>query len=290
MFYRRRHPPRGGMNTPVVIVMGVSGSGKSTVGAMLADRLAVAFVDGDAFHDPEAIRQMAEGRALTNAQRHDWLVRVHDELIRLAPHGVVCACSALTCAARDQLVDGLPEAQLVWLHGPPDLIRRRLERRVGHPVGASLLPSQLQALEPPTGAMRIDVDSEPSDLVDEIVAGLIPPADPNPGPPSRMETVLEAVARLRAAGFCHDVTVADTGRLRCRACDAVNEAADMTMEEIVRFEGESNPDDQSILVALVTGCGHRGLYFSAYGPSTPGPDAKVHRSLAAARTGADVSI
>jgi len=124
---------------------------------------------------------MASGRPLTAEQRHDWLTRVHGELVRLAPDGVVCACSALTRSAREQLVAGLPEAEFVWLHGPPDVLRRRLMGRVGHPVGTSLLPSQLQTLEPPTDALSLDVRREPEVLADEIANWLHRRADAHPG-------------------------------------------------------------------------------------------------------------
>lgn len=105
-----------------------------------------------------------------------------------------------------------------------------------------------------------------------------------------METMLEAVARLRSTGFLHDVTAASAGRLRCSACGELNEAIDVTLSETVRFEGDSNPDDQSILVALTTTCGHRALYSSAYGPSTPRADAEVHRALAARDADADMLL
>ena len=100
-----------------------------------------------------------------------------------------------------------------------------------------------------------------------------------------METMLQAVDRLRASGFEHDLTVYSAGCLRCSTCGEITEANQVTLEETVRFEGESNPDDQSILVALTTSCGHRGLYSSAYGPTAPGADAEVHRALAVATAG-----
>jgi len=74
-----------------------------------------------------------------------------------------------------------------------------------------------------------------------------------------METMAEAVDRLRATGFVNDVAVTEAGRLRCNACEEINVASDLTIEETVRFEGASNPDDQSILLALTTSCGHRAL-------------------------------
>ena len=160
------------MNGPVVIVMGVAGSGKSTVGALLAERLAVPFVEGDDFHDSGVITQMGLGSPLTSTQRREWLDRVHRELVRLAPGGVVAACSALTRSARHQLTDGLDGARLVWLHGSSGLLHSRLTRRVGHPVGTSLLPSQLHTLEPPTDALRVQIRHSPDEIVAEILARL----------------------------------------------------------------------------------------------------------------------
>lgn len=101
----------------------------------------------------------------------------------------------------------------------------------------------------------------------------------------QMETMLQAVDRLRSTGFEHDLSVESAGRLRCNTCGEINEANQLTLNETVRFEGESNPDDQSILVALTSSCGHRALYTSAYGPTAPRGDAEVHRALAAASAG-----
>lgn len=97
-----------------------------------------------------------------------------------------------------------------------------------------------------------------------------------------METMLEVVARLRTAGFAHDATAATGGCLRCDACGETRRADAATVERTVRFEGESNPDDQSIVVALITPCGHRALYTSAYGPAASRADAEVLRALAVA--------
>ena len=96
-----------------------------------------------------------------------------------------------------------------------------------------------------------------------------------------METMLDAVARLRSDGYRHDATATSGGRLLCGACGEIRHAGTATIDQTVRFEGDSNPDDQSIIVAMTTACGHRALYSSAYGPSTPRADAEVHRALAA---------
>lgn len=95
-----------------------------------------------------------------------------------------------------------------------------------------------------------------------------------------METVLEATARLRV-GYPNDFTALPGGRLRCTACDRAIPASSATMVDMVRFEGDSNPDDQAILAALVTTCGHRGLFMSAYGPTTAVEAIEVLQALQA---------
>lgn len=149
--------------------MGVAGSGKSTVGALLANRLELPFVEGDDFHEPRAMRQMAKGQPLTETQRGRWLDRLHAALVGSVATGAVCACSALTEAARRRLTAGLDDVRVVWLRGPADLISDRLANRTGHPVGASLLPSQLDTLEPPAHALQIDVRDELDRIVGRIV-------------------------------------------------------------------------------------------------------------------------
>jgi hypothetical protein len=94
-----------------------------------------------------------------------------------------------------------------------------------------------------------------------------------------METMQEAIARLRADGYVADFSAAPGGRLRCVECGDVTAAGDAVVEVMVRFEGESNPDDEAILVALSTRCGHRGLYVSAYGNDASSDDVQVLQAL-----------
>jgi hypothetical protein len=96
-----------------------------------------------------------------------------------------------------------------------------------------------------------------------------------------METVLDAGTRLRAAGFTTDLSAAPRGRLRCPACGATVDAARCTVVDIVRFEGDSNPDDEAILVALISPCGHRGQFSCAYGQTIGADAAEVLRALPA---------
>lgn len=97
-----------------------------------------------------------------------------------------------------------------------------------------------------------------------------------------METMLEAIERLRANGYRGDFVAAPGGKLRCRQCGEASHAATMTVDETVRFEGDSNPDDEAILVALTTPCGRHGLYTAAFGPDTPPEDSLVLQALASA--------
>lgn len=132
-----------------VVVMGVSGSGKSTTGAALAARLGWAFVEGDGFHPPANRARMAAGRALDDADRAPWLAALAAELARhaAAGQGVVLACSALKRRYRDILRAAAPGLRFLHVHGAPALIAQRLAGREGHFFPARLLDSQLAALE-----------------------------------------------------------------------------------------------------------------------------------------------
>jgi len=154
--------------TSPVVVMGVSGSGKSTVGASLADALGVPFVDGDALHPAANVAKMAAGIPLDDADRAPWLDAVGAVL---AAGPVVVACSALKRTYRDRLRAAAPELRLVFLDGSPALLASRMAARPGHFMPASLLDSQLAALERPAPdehAITADIATP----VAEIVASL----------------------------------------------------------------------------------------------------------------------
>ncbi len=155
----------------IVVVMGVSGSGKTTIGTRLAKRMDLPFVEGDDFHDPAAMDQMSHGHPLTDAQRAPWLDRVNAELRRHGDDGVVCACSALDEWSRERLTRELVDVRIVFLRGDPELLAARLEARRHHPVGVDLLASQLATLEPPSApnVLELDVADEPEHLVDRAV-------------------------------------------------------------------------------------------------------------------------
>lgn len=157
---------------PRVVLCGVAGCGKTTVGRALADRLAVAFVDADDFHPPANVARMARGEALDDDARAGWLTAVHERLARCvdAGEGVVLACSALRARHRERLQACLPPLRFVHLRVPPTTLAARLAARVGHFFPASLLPSQLAAWED-LGDEGIVVDGDgPTDAVAKAIA------------------------------------------------------------------------------------------------------------------------
>jgi gluconokinase len=141
---------------PLVVLMGVSGSGKSTVGPRLARALGVPFADADDVHTDAAKAQMATGDPLDDADRGPWLDRLHAILASHTEHGLVLACSALKDEYRQRLSEGLAGVRFVALIAPPDVLEARLETRPGHFAGAALLPSQLHDLELDDDVFRID--------------------------------------------------------------------------------------------------------------------------------------
>lgn len=163
------------MHTGIYVVMGVSGSGKSLVGAMLAAALAVDFVEGDEYHPAENVRRMAAGIPLTDEDRAGWLRTLATRIraSRDAGTGLVLTCSALKRAYRDVLRGGAADLQLVFLRGPRGLIAERLANRSGHFMPVSLLDSQLATLEEPSpdeGAWVCDIAEPPESIVDAVVA------------------------------------------------------------------------------------------------------------------------
>jgi len=163
-------------NSPVSIVflIGISGSGKTTVGMHLASTLGWEFHDADAFHPPENIEKMAHGIPLTDADREPWLdtlAALARELLRTERKAVI-ACSALKQRYRDRLTVE-STVRFVMLCGSPDLIRDRIESREDHFMPASLLESQLDDLDPPgPNVLALEVESSVDTLVDQIREGL----------------------------------------------------------------------------------------------------------------------
>src|SRR5215203_6384072 len=159
------------MASPVV-VMGVSGSGKSTVSAALAQRLRVPFADADDFHPPANIAKMTASQALDDNDRYPWLEAIGEWLAQHAEGGVM-SCSALKRKYRDQLRRHCPDVEFLHLSGTPEVIGRRQASRPGHFMPASLLASQFATLEPLQADERgtaIDVDQNIDSIVENYVS------------------------------------------------------------------------------------------------------------------------
>ncbi len=167
------------MTAPRVVVMGVSGCGKSTVGRALAHALGVAYVEGDEWHPPRNVQKMAAGTPLTDDDRRDWLDALAGRLgvAHVAGQGVVLSCSALKRSYRDRLRAQSPGLRFVFLHGSPDLLARRMQARTGHYMPPSLLQSQLDTLEPPAAdedAVAADIGQAPEAIVAAVRQRLLP--------------------------------------------------------------------------------------------------------------------
>jgi len=173
-------------NLVIVIISGVSGSGKTTVGAMLAGRLGWPFADADDFHPDANIEKMRAGIPLTDEDRWPWLRAIAawmDEHIARGESAVV-GCSALRRSYRDLLLGGRPEARMVFLATDSQVLTRRLAARVGHFFPQQLLASQLAALEPPgpdEHVIRVVPADTPAATVDAIIAVLFPDGPAGPG-------------------------------------------------------------------------------------------------------------
>jgi gluconokinase len=166
-----------------LIVMGVSGSGKSTIADQLADRIGWRYEDGDQFHPASNVAKMKAGHPLTDEDRWPWLRAIAAEIDRLCGDGdhAVIACSALKRSYRDILVHGRRDVRIVYLEGSQQLIADRLAKRKGHFMPAGLLESQFGTLEPPAASehpVTVSIDAPVETIVDNIVHQLaMLPAD-----------------------------------------------------------------------------------------------------------------
>jgi gluconokinase len=162
---------------PVIVVMGVAGSGKTTVGALLAGRLGWPYAEADNFHPQSNVDKMAAGHPLTDEDRKPWLEAIGhwiDERGAADQPGVV-SCSGLKQSYRDRLREGRPEVRMVFLHGSRELIMRRMVTRHGHFMKPDMLDSQFADLQEPgpgEDVLVVSVDRTPEEIVDQILAGL----------------------------------------------------------------------------------------------------------------------
>lgn len=160
-----------GINFAAIILMGVSGCGKTTVGRLLAERLGWTYIESDDYHSPSDIEKMSSGIPLTDEDRWPWLKRLHNLLQDHLEKNqrVVLACSALKQSYRDLLVSGLDNVFFVFLKGGFDLIHERMQQRK-HYMKADMLRSQLEALEEPQNAIIMDIQQSPEKIVEKILA------------------------------------------------------------------------------------------------------------------------
>ena len=157
-----------------IILMGVTGSGKSTLGRMLAERFGWDFFDGDDYHSPESVDKMSCGIPLTDADRAGWLDTLAGLILSRLQQGQtgVMACSALKQGYRDRLNVVPDQIRFVYLKGSPGLISGRVDSRDDHYMKAGMVESQFAALEEPCDALVVDIDQSPSQILQEIIAGL----------------------------------------------------------------------------------------------------------------------
>lgn len=157
----------------IVIVMGVVGAGKTTVGKLLASRLGWEFADADDFHPASNVEKIRKGVPLTDQDREPWLDRLREAIERwiAADKNVVLACSALKRSYRAKLCAG-PQVRFVYLKGTAALIAERLRSRHGHFAGESILASQMADLEEPENAITVEIRDTPEQIIDEIWKGL----------------------------------------------------------------------------------------------------------------------
>jgi gluconokinase len=150
----------------IILVMGVSGSGKSTIGQLLADSLHWEFADADSFHSPENIEKMRHGIPLNDLDRMPWLLALQQAIQQCLQKNknMVLACSALKASYRQVLVLDEERVKLVYLKGAFELIQKRLQTRQTHFMSEKLLKSQFDALQEPSGAITVDV-SDPAEVI-----------------------------------------------------------------------------------------------------------------------------
>lgn len=157
-------------NQPIIYLMGVSGSGKSTIGKMLSAKTGIPFFDGDDLHPEANVKKMASGQSLNDDDRAGWLEKIHILAARqINTNGAIIVCSALKKKYRDLLADGLPNIYWVHLHGEQRIILERMKKRKGHFMPPALLQSQFDTLELPENALQVNIEDSPKEIVFKIM-------------------------------------------------------------------------------------------------------------------------
>jgi gluconokinase len=157
----------------VILVMGTTGAGKTTVGKLIAERLGWIFLDADDFHPPANIEKMKHGIPLTDVDREPWLANIHARLVQLVAEGknAVLACSALKQSYRDTLSAGL-DFRTIYLRGTYEQMRQHILARRGHFAGESILAGQFADLEEPLDALAIEVAGSPAEIAHRAIEKL----------------------------------------------------------------------------------------------------------------------
>lgn len=158
------------MSKTIFFIMGVSGTGKTTIGTLLAKELDIPFFDGDDYHPKENIVKMAAGNPLNDDDRYAWLAALNELAIKNKEIGAVIACSALKKKYRKQLkVNVQEESEFIYLKGTYEEIKSRLDNRKGHYMSSKLLKSQFDTLEPPKKAIKVSILLSPEQILQEIL-------------------------------------------------------------------------------------------------------------------------
>ncbi|MDF0716177.1 gluconokinase [Muricauda sp. 334s03] len=157
----------------VIVVMGVSGSGKTEIGKLLSEKLSRPFFDGDDFHPEANVKKMSSGRPLNDEDRKEWLIAINKLAVEHRHKGAIIACSALKKNYRSLLRAGMGNCMaFVYLDGSFELIKSRLEKRKGHFMPMNLLQSQFDTLEPPSKAIIVSIEESPAKIVKKVLKEL----------------------------------------------------------------------------------------------------------------------
>lgn len=162
------------MSDPIIVVMGVSGCGKTTIAKLLSEKTKIPFFDADDFHPKENVVKMSNGIPLKDEDRIPWLMALNAKMKeQLHNKGIVLACSALKERYREILNKGIYYVHWVYLEGDFETVKHRIEEREGHFMGVDLLQSQFDCLEEPAYGIKVDIKQTPDEVLDYIIKSTI---------------------------------------------------------------------------------------------------------------------